>query len=163
MTPVQGITDIALFGFWLILVPWIFISSYTTIYFFVKNIFLECLYFSKCDIRIFLLVFWLRNWPSIKYVRNWWNGGRVKQNVHRCAQEEGVEKPVIRYVRTPPRWSPPYRGEEAYPPRSSNQSASTRRVQLSVVAEVIRPTDLLNQCQDLNQHWLDKIRKVFFS
>ena len=48
-----------------------FISSYTTIYFFVTNFFFsECLYFSEYDIRMFLLVFWLRNRPSIKYVRN---------------------------------------------------------------------------------------------
>ena len=35
-------------------------------------------------------------------------------------------------------------GEEAYPPRSFNQSASTRRAQLSVTAKVVRPTDPLN-------------------
>ena len=34
--------------------------------------------------------------------------------------------------------------EEAYPPRSSNQSVSTRRAQLSVTAKAVRPTDLLN-------------------
>ena len=44
----------------------------------------------------------------------------------------------------PPRWSSPYRGEGAYPLRSSNQSASTKRAQLSVAAKVARPTDLLN-------------------
>ena len=51
-----------------------FISSCTTIkdYFFFK-----CLYFSEYDIRMFLYVFWLRNRPSIKYVRNWENGGEV--------------------------------------------------------------------------------------
>ena len=44
----------------------------------------------------------------------------------------------------PPRWSSPCRGEGAYPLRSSNQSASMRRAQLSVAAKVVRPTDLLN-------------------
>ena len=39
VAPVQSITDIVLLGFWLILLPWMFISSYTTIYFFVKNCF----------------------------------------------------------------------------------------------------------------------------
>ena len=39
VVPAQSITDIVLLGFWLILSPWMFISSYTTIYFFVKNIF----------------------------------------------------------------------------------------------------------------------------
>ena len=53
-----------------------FISSYTTIHFFVKNFFsndyisvntiFECSYF----------FFWLINRPSIKCVRNWGNGGR---------------------------------------------------------------------------------------
>ena len=38
-TPIQSITDIVLLGFWLILLPWMFMSSYTTIYFFVKNFF----------------------------------------------------------------------------------------------------------------------------
>ena len=52
---VKSITDIVLLGFWLILLPWMFISSYITIYFFVKNAFsFECLYFSKYDIRMFL-------------------------------------------------------------------------------------------------------------
>ena len=37
VAPVQSIADIVLLDFWLILLP--FISSYTTIYFFVKNIF----------------------------------------------------------------------------------------------------------------------------
>ena len=55
VTPVKSITDIVLLGFWLILLPWMFISSYITIYFFVKNAFsFECLYFSKYDIRMFL-------------------------------------------------------------------------------------------------------------
>ena len=33
------------------------------------------LYLSKYDILMFLFVFWLRNRPSIKYLRNWGNGG----------------------------------------------------------------------------------------
>ena len=53
-----------------------FISSNTTIYFFVMNyFFFECLYFSEYDIWMLLFIFWLRNRPSIKYVRNWGNGG----------------------------------------------------------------------------------------
>ena len=46
-----------------------FISYYTIIYFFVKNFFFERLYFSEYNIRMFLFTFWLRNRPSIKYVR----------------------------------------------------------------------------------------------
>ena len=37
--------------------------------------FFECLYFSEYDVGMLLFVFWLRNRPSIKYVRNWRNGG----------------------------------------------------------------------------------------
>ena len=57
-------------GFSLILLPGMFISYYTIIYFFVKNFFFECLYFSEYDIRMFLFVFWLRNRLSIRYIRN---------------------------------------------------------------------------------------------
>ena len=67
---VQSIADIVLLGFSLILLPGMFISYCTIIYFFVKNFFFERLYFSECDIRMLLFVLWLRNKPSIKYVRN---------------------------------------------------------------------------------------------
>ena len=43
-----------------------------------------------------------------------------------------------------PRWSSPCRGDGACSPRSSNQSASTRRAQPIVAAKAVRPTDLLN-------------------
>ena len=82
-----------------------FISSCATIYFFVKNFFFECLYFSEYDTRMFLYAFWLRNRPSINYVRYWGNGGGVMQNVHRCVQGEGVERSIIRHVRT--KWMDP--------------------------------------------------------
>ena len=36
---VQSITDIVILNFWLILLPWMLISSYTAIYFFEKNFF----------------------------------------------------------------------------------------------------------------------------
>ena len=101
VAPLQSMTDIVLLGFWLILLPWMFISSYTTIYFFIKNFFFKYLCFSQYDIRMFLFVFWLRNRPSLKYVRNWGNGGAHPN----CVQGEGVEKTVIRYVRT--KWIAP--------------------------------------------------------
>ena len=53
-------------------------------------------YFSEYDIRMFILVFWLRNMSSIKYVHNLGNGGEVIQKVYRCVQKEGVEKSVMR-------------------------------------------------------------------
>ena len=61
-----------------------------------KNLFFfECLYFSGNNIWTLLFVFWLRNRPSIKYVRNC-------TGAHR---DWGVEKLVIRYVRT--KWIAP--------------------------------------------------------
>ena len=74
------------------------ISSYTAIYFFIKNFFFECLYFSEYDIRMFLFVFfWLRNRPSIKYICKWGNGGwRVIQNKYRCVQGEGYHVSCVR-------------------------------------------------------------------
>ena len=41
-------------------------------------------------------------------------------------------------------WQSPFHGEGAYSPRRFNQSASTRRAQLSVAVETVRSTDLLN-------------------
>ena len=53
-----------------------FLSSYTTIYIFRKEIcFFECFYFSEYDIRMSLYVFWLRKGPSIKYLCNFWGMG----------------------------------------------------------------------------------------
>ena len=37
VAPVQGITEIVQLSFWLALLPLMFVSTYTTIYFFVKN------------------------------------------------------------------------------------------------------------------------------
>ena len=51
---------------------------------------------------------------------------------------------VIRYSTSSPRWNSAYRGEGGYTLRSSNQSAATRRAQLSVAAKAVMPADLLN-------------------
>ena len=89
-------TDIVLLGFSLILLPGMFISYYTIIYFFVKNFFFECLYFSEYDIRMFLFVFWLRNRPSIKYVRNQGNGGAHSKCVQVRTGGEGYHASCVR-------------------------------------------------------------------
>ena len=60
---------IVFLDFWLMLLSWMSVSSYTTIYFF------ECLYCSEYDIRMSLYVYWLRKRPSIKYVCNWFGDG----------------------------------------------------------------------------------------
>ena len=51
---------------------------------------------------------------------------------------------MVYYETSPPRWNSPCRGEGVYSPRSFNQSASTRRAQLSVTVKVVRSTDPLN-------------------
>ena len=67
-----------------------FILSYTTIYFFVKN----CFFFSNVYTSVNTIFessyfFWLKIRRSIKYVHNWRNGEGVIQNVYRCVQGEG--------------------------------------------------------------------------
>ena len=59
------------------------------LFFFRKEFFFECLYFTEYDIRKFFFGFfgfWLKNKPSIKYVSNWGNGMGLNQNVYRCVQ-----------------------------------------------------------------------------
>ena len=52
-----------------------FISSYTTIYFFLKKFIFSNVYISLNTIfECLYYVFWLRKGPSIKYVRNCWGG-----------------------------------------------------------------------------------------
>ena len=65
-------------SFRLMLLSWMFISSYTNIYFFVKRIFSQMFIFQW--IRYWNVdVFWLRKGLSIKHVHNWWgNGGPSK-------------------------------------------------------------------------------------
>ena len=54
------------------------------------------------------------------------------------------EERTLNILAIPPLWVSPCRREENYPPRSSNQIASTKTAQLSIAAKTIRPTDLLN-------------------
>ena len=68
-----------------------FISYYTIIYFFIKIFFvIKCLYFSEYDIRMFLLVFWLRNRRSIKYVSNWGSGLGISKMFRDAYRRRGV-------------------------------------------------------------------------
>ena len=67
--------------------------------------FIECLYFCEYDILIFLFVFWLRNRPSIKYVRDRGNGGGHPKCVQVRTGGGEVEEFVIRYVYT--KWKAP--------------------------------------------------------
>ena len=53
------------------------------------NIFLFLGMFMNTILECCYLFFKLRNRPSIKYVRNWGNGGGLIQNVYRCLRREG--------------------------------------------------------------------------
>ena len=48
--------NIVLFDFWLMLLPWMFISSYTTIYFLVKKFIFSNVYFIEYNILMSLYV-----------------------------------------------------------------------------------------------------------
>ena len=80
----QGnLTDIVLLLFWLILVSWIFISSYIATYFLVKKFIFSNVHISVNTIYECLYTFfWLKKGPSIKDVRNCWVMG-VIQNAYR--------------------------------------------------------------------------------
>ena len=105
VAPVQNITDIVLLGFWLILFPGMFISSYTTIYIFVNNFFSNVYISVNTIFECSYLFFWMRNRLSIKYVRNLGNGGGSSKLCAGAYLGRGVEKLVIRYVRT--KWMDP--------------------------------------------------------
>ena len=96
---VKSLTDIVLLGFSLILLPGMFISYCTMIYFFVK-IFFECLCFSKYDIRMFLFVSQLRNRPSINNVRNQGNGGGSPKMFTDAYRGRGVSPFMCTYALT---------------------------------------------------------------
>ena len=98
VAPVQSITDIVLLDFWLMLLSWIIFSSYTIIYFFVKNFFLEVHISVNTIFECLYMFFLLRKEPSIKYLRNWWRMG-VIQNAYSCVQGEGRVRLHV-YVRT---------------------------------------------------------------
>ena len=106
VAPVQSITDIVILSFWLILLSWMFISSYTTICFFVKNFFLNVYISVKTIFECSYMFFgWEIGHPLSTYATRGMNG--VIQNVYRCVQREGFKKSVIRYVRT--KWTVPNR------------------------------------------------------
>ena len=71
-----------------------FISSYTTIYFFVNNFFFKCSYVSEYDIQM-LFVFWLRNRPSIKYVQKYGNGGGHPKCIQVQTRREGYHTSCV--------------------------------------------------------------------
>ena len=58
VAPVENTADIVLLDFWLMLLSWRFVSSYTIIYFFVKKFIFSNVYITvEYDIRMSLCVF----------------------------------------------------------------------------------------------------------
>ena len=74
----QSIGDIVLLDFWIILLLWMFMSSYTTIYFFVKkfisvNVYIFVNTIFKCRSLLSKLIF-TRMFPAEAVVIKYWNG-----------------------------------------------------------------------------------------
>ena len=99
LAPAQSITDIVLLGFWLILLTGMFISSCTTIYFFVKKFFFSNVYISvntifECS---YLYFGWEIGHPLSMYVTRGMEGGHPKY-VQVRTLGEGITSHM--YVRT---------------------------------------------------------------
>ena len=78
-----------------------------TLYFFVKKFTFSNVYiFSEDDVQMSLYVFWLRETPSVKYMRNWWGEGeegeRHGEGYPKCIQlrTEGGGVTLNVYVHT---------------------------------------------------------------
>ena len=99
VAPIQSITDIVLLGFWLILFSWMFISSCTTIYFFV-NIFFCNVYISVNTIFECSYLFYV--WELGHPLSTWATGGMegVIQNLYRCVRGRGVSRLMCTYALT---------------------------------------------------------------
>ena len=88
VAPVQSITNIVLLGFWLMLLSEMFILSYTIIYFFVNNFFLNVYISVNTIFECSYLSFgWELGYPLDIYVTRGHPKG-VIQIVYRCVQGE---------------------------------------------------------------------------
>ena len=85
VAPVQSMTDIkhVLLGFWLMMHSGMFISSYTTVYFFVNNFFFRMFIFQWIRYSKVLDCFLVEK--LVRTQLGEWRTG-VIQNVYRCAQ-----------------------------------------------------------------------------
>ena len=77
-----------------------FVLSYTIIYFFVKNFLFRMFIFQRIKYSNFLFVFWLRNRPSIKYVRNKGIGGGSSKMCTGAYRGRGVSRLMCKYALT---------------------------------------------------------------
>ena len=96
VAPVQSITDIVLLDFWLMLLPWIIFSSYTIIYFFVKNFFSSEVHMSV-NTTFEMFFCWERSHRLSTYATS--GGWGIIQNAYSCVQGEGRVRLHV-YVRT---------------------------------------------------------------
>ena len=80
VAPVQSITDIVLLDFWLMLLSWMLISSYTTIRFIVKRFIFLNVYISVNTIFECLSMFFGWEWGHqlSTYATGGWMGGHPK-------------------------------------------------------------------------------------
>ena len=97
VAPAQSITDNVLLGFWLILLARIFFSSYTTIYFFVKDFFFFAsnVYISlNTKFECFYLSFdWETGHPLSMYaIREWRGSSKIYTGAYRG---RGVSHPCL--------------------------------------------------------------------
>ena len=100
VTLVQSITDIVLLVFWLMLLSWIFISSYTTTHFFVKKFIFLNVYISVNTVFECLYMFFDRErdhqFSTYATVGGW--GAAVIQNAYSCIQGKGVSRLMCTYA-----------------------------------------------------------------
>ena len=89
VAPVQNLADMLLLGFWLILPFRIFISSYTTIYFFAKNFFSN-IYISVNTICESSNVFLLRN--AVGHSLSMYGTRGMERGHSKCAQVHTVRE-----------------------------------------------------------------------
>ena len=92
VAPVQSITDIVLLNLWLMLLFWMFISSYTTIYFFVRKFIFRMFISVKKIFNCFYMIFgWERDHQLSTYatvVGRWGarkgecHASRVRMHLH---------------------------------------------------------------------------------
>ena len=101
----------------------------------------QCVIWALSPVCIIYILIYIAEYTSRFYLHWYWS---FLLDKNKDNQQNHEDIGHISYTEpSPPRWSSPCRVEGAYPRRSSNQSASMRRAQLSIAAKVVRPTDLL--------------------
>ena len=98
VVPVQSITDIVLLGFWSILLPGMFISSYPTIYYFANNFFSNAYISVNTIFECSYLSFgWEIGHPLSMYVTRGMEGSKMCTGAYRG---RGVSRLMCTYALT---------------------------------------------------------------